>query len=262
MRFFTLITSMIGFTAFGQTSVLNEDFSNGIPSNYILINDNHVPNQIVSEYTQAWITIDNFDDEHGSVASSTSYFEPVNQADRWMIVPNLQLGAFGNILSWDMKSQDPTFPEKIKVLISTTGTNPEDFRDTLYLNSFVTTDWTQIQLNLANLGYVNQEIHVAFILNTINGFRFYMDNLKLETESDLSTKLLTQKNFVIPNPFQNTLKVLTDETITQMTLINTTGQIIKQTNETNIQTESLQSGVYIINIETQNGSFQTRVIKH
>ena len=261
MRLLTIIGSIVGFAAFGQTTLIEEDFSNGIPTNFILFNDNNTPHSSVSEYTEAWITVGNLDTAHETVASATSYFSPVGQANRWMIIPNQQLGAFGNFLSWDMSAHDISFLENLKVLISTTGTNVADFTDTLYLNRSIDTSWTNVQMNLAELGYTNQEVHIAFVLQTVDGFKFYLDNINLVSESDLSIQDLIAGDIKVSNPFKEELLIQSADEVIKISLINLNGQIILQSKDKQIDTTTMTPGVYMIQVETEKGHFKTKVVK-
>ncbi len=260
MRILTFIGSLICFASTAQTVLIDEDFSAGIPANYILINDQLSP--VHTEYNNAWIHVQNNDDiDHEDVASSTSYFSPIGRANRWMIVPNLQLGAYGNILSWDMKSKDPSFLESIKVLLSKTGTEKADFVDTLYINDMVEPDWKTIEMNIALKGFVSQTVHIAFVLQTVDGFKFLLDNLKVEKESTLKTESLEPKSFAFANPFKNYIQIKTDEVIKHISLINLSGQIVASGNQKNMATDHLTQGIYILEIETENGIFKSKVIK-
>lgn len=262
MRFLTILGSVLCFSLSAQTTLIDEDFTNGIPADYILINDGRTPNPSVSEYTEAWITIPDYDDEHGTVASATSYFTPVFRANRWMIVPNVQLGAFGNILSWDMKSQDPTFPEALRVMISTTGTEKENFTDTLYLNTFVSSEWMTKEINMALNGYANQQVHIAFILQTVDGFKLHLDNLKIVKESNLKINETFLSDVQFANPFTNELKVNSSEQIVSLSLYNLSGQVVLTTTDNILNTDMINKGMYILEIKTSNNYFKTKVLKN
>ena len=114
MKFLTLVFILLSSISFGQTPVLFDAFQTGIPLYYSMVDsDGLTPNAAVSEYTSAWISAVDPDDPTNKVASSTSYFTPAGRADRWLITPQMTLGAFGNSLSWNGKSHDATYPEAI-----------------------------------------------------------------------------------------------------------------------------------------------------
>lgn len=262
MRLITILTSLLGFSAVAQTTLVQEDFSNGIPSNFILINDNKIPHASVSEYTDAWITLEDYDAEHGNVASSTSYFNPAHQANRWMIIPSLELGPFGNVISWEMKGQDISFLESMKILISTTGTEVEDFTDTLLVNSLIDTAWSYNMFNLSQLGYDNQTIHIAFVNQTIDGYKLHLDNIVVLKESDLAVSAAQLGNFKVQNPFNESLNVITTDKILGLELIDLNGKTVRTGNESTLITSDLNAGVYLLHVNTEKGYFKTRVVKY
>ena len=115
------ILALITFSSlntFAQTTIISEDFQSGIPVSFSIVdNDGLTPNSAVAEYTSAWISIADPEDNMNMVAGSTSFFEPVGEADRWLITPLLVLGNYGNSISWDAKSHDASFPDDYLVLV-------------------------------------------------------------------------------------------------------------------------------------------------
>ena len=103
---FTL--SFFSFCSIGQTTVYSEDFQNGLPTDFTVIdNDGLTPAPAVSNYTAAWIELVDPTNTSDTIVGSTSFFSPVGQADRWLITPKIGLSDYGNILYWDAKSQIP-----------------------------------------------------------------------------------------------------------------------------------------------------------
>ena len=56
MKGILIALSLISTVAFSQTVVFNEDFQQGIPNSWMLINDNNQVSDAVNEYTDAWIS--------------------------------------------------------------------------------------------------------------------------------------------------------------------------------------------------------------
>ena len=86
---------------------------------------------MISEFTSAWITTIDPIDSTDTIAASTSYFSPAGTASRWLITPQLSLGAFGNYINWNARSHDPSFPDDYLVLVSTTDSQITSFTDTI-----------------------------------------------------------------------------------------------------------------------------------
>jgi hypothetical protein len=248
-----LILALFGcsFVAVCQTTVLLETFDAGMPVDWELINnDGNTPHPSVAEYTDAWIVVTDPDDASNQVVSSTSYFQPVDRADRWLISPNVTLGNGGNFISWYAKSHDPSFPDSYKVLLSTTGTAISDFQDTLMLVTSETPEWLKREMQIE--GFEDQSVHVAFVLTSFNGFKLYMDSIHIRIEDplDLENELLAPNAMsVFPNPTSEWVKLKSDFPIHDLQILSLNGQLVYQEenyHEQTIHVGHLQNGIYMI----------------
>lgn len=181
-------------TTRAQTEVFNEDFQGGIPSTWTILDlDSLTPHPNVSQYDTAWIATEDPDSLEDIVAGATSYFEPAGQANRWLITPQINLGAYGNILYWNAKTHDASFEDSYLVLISTTGVNPEDFTDTVGIYAFENAYWTERSINLSDSGYVSENVHVAFVLVSEDAYILYLDDVKMDVDDPVGL-LAQEKN--------------------------------------------------------------------
>ena len=71
----------------------------------------------------------------------------------------------------------------------------------------------------------------------------------------------TSRFSIYPNPATTSLTVQTDETIEQIQIFNSLGALIQTEKQTTFSIEQLPSGVYIIQFQTTQGSFNSRFIK-
>ncbi|MFA5573904.1 MAG: choice-of-anchor J domain-containing protein [Brumimicrobium sp.] len=253
--------------SFSQDTLLFDSFDlgNSLDTWELINNDGFTPAPSVSEYTEAWILKEDPDSIGNGVVSSTSFFNPVNRADRWLITPLLLVGNESNYFSWKAKSHDSSFPDSYKVMISTTGNNITDFTDTLVVVSNELPFWTERQELLDD--YVNQEIYIAFVNTTFDGFKLYLDDVYVRTNDPLSVKKESIQFDVYPNPTQDFIYVSSGTTqINHVSVINTLGEIVySSTNESNnikIDLRELNTGLYFINIETPEGNFTRKVLKN
>jgi len=225
----------------GQVPLVYETFDGGVPTDWSLINnDGNTPHPDVSEYTDAWIVVADPDDALNKVVSSTSYFQPVDRADRWLITPNVTLGGSGNFISWYGKSHDPSFPDSYKVLISNSGSNSSDFTDTLIVVTNESPDWTFHQLEIEQ--FANENVHVAFVLTTFNGFKLYLDSIDLRKEDHIS---------------------ILGEGIHSVNCLSADGKHMFSVHSLNhIDVSTLPSGIYVLIIEHNQGVLRKKLIKH
>ena len=75
----------------------------------------------------------------------------------------------------------------------------------------------------------------------------------------------TTKAIIAPNPFADTITITTEQLITKYTIVDLTGKTIVTTNsksELDVTTAALNSGIYILNLQFENGqTFTHKLIK-
>ena len=248
------ILTLISFTSLSQVVSYNEDFQNGLPLDYTIVdNDGLTVNPSVSDFSSAWHAFVDPMDPLDTIVGSTSYFEPAGQADRWLITPAITLGTFGNILYWEAMSQDASYPDGYKVLISTTTADIASFSDTVFSITGELAEWTSREVNLSDEGYNNQTVFLAFVNRTTDGFKLYLDDIKVEIEDPVALIEKNKKSFIVyPNPATNLLNV-DGEGIIQLQLIDLTGRVLATTNNNYLDVKDLNSGEYLIRVESISG---------
>jgi hypothetical protein len=260
--FFLFLVTMR--TSAQQETILFEEFNNGIPSAWTVIDgDGHTVHPSVAEFQPAWIGLEDPTDPENRIAGSTSYFEPEARAYRFLITPQITLGEYGNILSWRSRSHDPSFPDWIMVLVSTTGTEIEDFTDTLFRlnNEFPT--WTTRTINLSDSGYVGQNVYIAFVNHTNRGFKLYIDDVQVEINNPVNTPKETLAHVnIYPNPSSGIVHLASSEEIQHIEIMDVSGKIVyvQDFASTNIDLNSLQSGMYYMRITIAN-KIETKIFQ-
>lgn len=265
-KIFTLLGLLaVSTPLIGQIEIYNEDFEAGIPVTYTIVdNDGLTPNAAVAEYTEAWILKTDPLDAMNSVVSSTSYFEPVGESERWLITPAITLGSTGNVLFWDALSHDPSFPDGYRILVSRTDTQLTSFTDTLFFVFAELADgWNTRSASLSQIGLDGETVHIAFINETDNGFKLYLDNIRVEEQNPLSISESTNVTMSIyPNPAQDVITItgITEKATTS--IIGMDGKVVLRTQELKIDISSLTQGKYIVELVTENSVSRTSLIKN
>lgn len=250
---------LISGWSFGQVTLLLETFDGGLPVDWEMINnDGNTPHPSVSEYTDAWIVINDPTDPSNFVVSSTSYFQPVDRADRWLITPEIELGASGNFVSWYGKSQDPSFPDAYKVLISTSGSAIADFQDTLVLIGGESPDW--LLRNFEISGFENETIRLAFVNTTFNGFKLYLDTIHVRKEdpAHLNTVNLNDHIVLYPNPAKHQFNV--NVAASRIDVYGLDGKLHCSQDDgyAPIDISHLKKGIFMVRITTMSNEVVTR----
>lgn len=260
MRIIAFVSIIIFATSLtGQVTLLEENFdSPGLPAGWERVdNDGNTPASQVSEYTEAWIYKEDPLNTGNGTFSSTSFFDPVDRADRWLISPSITLGSSGNYISWKGLSGDPSFTDSYKIVISTTDSDITSFTDTLAIVSLESPDWFEYTESLED--YANQTIHVAFVNTTFDGFKLYLDSIHVREQDPLS--IATEEKIAVnlyPNPATEKVLIGSDQVISSVSIYSALGQEVKMIKENTTQQVSLNvldlpQGVYQIQVRLVSG---------
>lgn len=252
-------------SAHAQTTILDEDFQQGIPANWTIIkNDSYAEDTSVSEFSPGWISIVDPDNINDTIAGATSYFTVAQKASRWLISPPITVGTFGNYLKWNAKSFDPSYPDTYQVLISVTDTQISSFIDTLSRVEFEWEDWTQHEVNLSELGYSNNEtIHIAFVLETQGGFKLFLDSINIRKDDPLALgeQFFQPDVTIYPNPTSDVIQFST-ASLKQVSIYNTAGTLIYSQEKANpISMNRFDQGIYLVRMITNSGQTITKRVQ-
>ena len=255
IKLITVFTLAFASFTFSQSEILNEGFDSGIPATWTLIDvDQQIPNAQVSEYTNAWIAKPDPDSTSNITASSTSFYSPVGQADKWLITPAVTLGAYGNYMTFKAKSYDPSYPDSYKVLIST-GNQIADFQDTVALIVQETPYWIDREFELDST-FNGQTVYIAFVNTTNDGYSLFLDDIIVRKEDPLSVKtpLMVTVN-ISPNPTSQYLNISSDQTVRAYQIVSMDGKGVQNYELESVQevdVSSLKEGVYFIRLNVNN----------
>ena len=266
-KLFSVAVAFVCKIVIAQTTLLNVDFQTGIPAAFSIVDqDGNTPDISMTEFLgqNAWITLPDPEDNTNVVASATSYFSPIDTADRWLITPALNLGAFGNKISWWAKSHDPSYPDDYLVLVSHTDAEPSSFTDTIGNIEEENFEWTNRSVDLSQNGYDDSTIYIAFVLRTFDGFMLYLDDFLVEKDIDTnSTEMLSVLSInIYPNPVT---KILTIDGLPESfkgEIISFNNQLVRKFDTKSIDLEDLSAGVYFLFIKFDNQLIKVRFIKN
>ncbi|MFM7643579.1 MAG: choice-of-anchor J domain-containing protein [Sphingomonadales bacterium] len=261
--YFPLLVAFFVSQLQAQTTLLQTDFQTGIPSNYTLLNlDNQAPDPLVVEFASGWITAPDPENTSDTVAAVSSYFETADTANRWLITPALQMGGFGNFISWQAKSHDPSFPDDYLVLVSHTTNDPSAFTDTIGSVQEENFEWTFREVNLSDKGYNDSTIYIAFVLRTVDGFKLYIDDI--EVRKDDPAGLLETPFFemvVYPNPSTDFISIQNIQNISRIEILDLNGKVLLYSYQSSISVAELLSGSYLLRCTTPNGIYTKPILK-
>ncbi len=209
-----------------------------------------------SKYAAAW----------DAVPSTTG--GPTANED-WLISPPITLGLTGNNLSFWVKSLSSTYGlEKFKVGIFVGTTTPTSSSAFTVISGATAlqapyTSWAQQNYALAAT-YAGQTVRIGIQCVSADNYMFMVDDF-LVTATTLGTKEVSETASslsVYPNPTSDILNIKTDSKIKSVTVFDMSGRKVKASFENNVlNVKDLQTGTYVINVETAEGKFSERFIK-
>ncbi len=169
-----------GMAAHAQTA-FSEDFQGGsMPTGWTVIADELVNSDNYSDYNQSW-QVAQVSQDGNYAAVSISWTEPQgNDCDRWLITPAITVPSSGYSLTANLWGYTTSYPEKIRIMVSTTGTNKTDFTQVLDVVMDGTTysnGWNPVMVNLDS--YAGQNIYIAFV-NYGDGYYTFVDDVEVK----------------------------------------------------------------------------------
>ena len=151
-------------------------------------------------------------------------------------------------------------------MISKTGNSITDFTDTLVVVSDEMPIWTKHTESLEN--YLGEDIYIAFVNTTYNGFKLYLDSIYVREQDPLSVSKEKNDLAVYPNPFKDVINLSAGSAVIhKIEIYNSFGQKVEEklnknsTTQYSLTVDHLESGIYFIYVETSLGVLRKKIIK-
>lgn len=233
-----------------------EDFSSGIPATWTNVDvDGLTPNSAVSEFVGGWIWRTTSTD---SVAACSSYFQDtIANAEDYLITPRLTLATLSKF-SWEARSVDASYPEGYIVMISTDSVY-SSFTDTIHVELIEDYLWNRKSINLDTMGYANQDVFIAFLHNSQNGFILELDNVMLETSDFASLESTEEPRIQLyPNPASNWLSISGE--FEQAEIHSLDGKLYHSFKTIETDVSQLPAGMFLVTVYTKDAVHTERLI--
>ncbi|MCG2611581.1 T9SS type A sorting domain-containing protein [Flavobacterium sp. SM15] len=193
---------------------------------------------------------------------------PINGNDDWVITPQIQLGASGNMLSFWAKSCDATYPdEKFNVWVSTTDTNPASFTQVMATETTMAGPFVEYTLDLD--AYQGQNIYIGIHCISEDQFGFMFDDFKVTRDALSTSDFVSSKLAVYPNPANNVVSISNQSNvqINKVSVTDVNGRVVKTMNfdsvaDARVNVSDLNTGVYFLNIDTNEGTATKKIVKN
>jgi hypothetical protein len=258
--YFVFIALILTSISYGQaTTLLSEDFQGVFPSGWTTVNnDGLTPDTNVSFITDAWVITPDLDapTSGDSVITSTSWYSPTGTSDDWLITPAITLGAFGNKFSFKAKSLDGSFPDGFEVYASQFNSIDSFIaHDTLLIVAAESPSWTTYDFSLDSSGLTGQTVFIAFRNNSSDQFLLSLDDVYVGKEHPLNLednrpKLMAK---MFPNPVISQLYTQVNGTFINLEITSMDGKFVLSSNSPSVDVTNLNSGMYIVKINSSIG---------
>jgi hypothetical protein len=210
-------------------------------------------------------------DKHMVCFAATSTPTPPAINNDWLISPQITLGASGNTLTFWAKACDATYgAEKFKVGISTGNTTSNVTllsAGTITIPSSIS--WVQYTYTVP-ASFDGQSVYFSINCVSEDQFGFAVDDFKVTTTAVASTESFFTNNFSIyPNPANNVLNLSVKNglIVDEITMVDINGRTVKTVantldSEIEINVSDLTSGVYLLNVKTDEGVATSKFVKN
>ena len=167
---------------FDDITVVNEVGS--LPDGWLMYGDRNTNVSNFALFGSGWI-VSNVESPNQAAASVSAINESGN-CDRWLVTPAIQIPSTDYALTFRAYVPEANGTEKLRVMVSTTGTEKADFSTTLRDIIFdgtngTTAGWCNFNLPLSD--FAGQHVHVTFVNHGHNYFVF-LDNVKVSIPHD------------------------------------------------------------------------------
>ncbi len=183
IRSFILI-SLSGFSIHAQTcggsALLSQDFANGIPGNWNILNLDGLTlasSTISYGFTGQWQSYDHLGQK---CAVNCSNFTTAGNANDYLISPAITIPIGTTCLSWKASADSPYNPEDYQVRISTTSPTQAGMQANapLLIVTGELPNWTEHSIDLSS--FAGQTVYIGFWC-TAAGWALYLDDIRVST---------------------------------------------------------------------------------
>jgi len=158
-----------------------------------------------------------------------------------------------------IKSKSRTPPSKDSVIFYLA-----DYRNADNTKDYIIKNWAYVDLSI--LGVFDT---ISFKLESTDVGQFGMntpaffciDNLEYDVITGIKENLKNNSFSVYPNPSSNIINIDFNERFSTIRVIDIQGKMVLQSNQKTIDINELENGIYVVQIETENGVLNSKFVK-
>jgi hypothetical protein len=190
----------------------------------------------------------------------------------WLVSPVITLGTSNNELRFWVKSLSDCYGlEKYRVGVYVGTGTPTAANFTIISGvAALTAPYLTWEEKIFSLNaYSNQSIRIGIRCTTADAYMFMVDDFKVTSSNLKVDEFFSNKFSTYPNPATNSVTVANNDNIllTNIVITDINGRNVKEVkvnnvSETEINISDLTSGIYFMNIDTDNGKAVKKIIKN
>lgn len=179
----------------------------------------------------------------------------------YLISPKLLLGDDAKISMWVKSYTDKYGLEEYNVLVSTTDMSPASFQLVAGPIEAPADAWTNVEYDLS--AYTGQQAYVAIQCVSNDKFMFMVDDISITFSTGTHNMNVADQFRIYPNPANDMLNINGKSKIISLSLINTNGQVVLQSNvnstDYSINVSNVPTGLYMLRLTTNEGVMTSKV---
>ena len=160
------------------------------------------------------------------------------------------------------------YSDNVKILLATTGNAIADFTNTIATVNYLAADSGWVYYSYSLDSYAGQSVYIAFneyVADNYNdGAAVSLDNVVLGSGSGVNEKPANVLLNIYPNPTVDFINIDSYKEIVRVKLFNSLGQLVNDEmingNHAQINASSYNSGMYLISVETTEGTTVKKVL--
>jgi hypothetical protein len=139
-----------------------------------------------------------------------------------------------------------------------------DYRNSDNSKDYILKDWAYA--DLSKFGYVDS---ISFKLESTDVGQFGMntpaffciDNFEYDVKTSMNEVANKSMFSIYPNPSSSSINIDFNERFSMIRIIDIQGKLILQSRQKNIDINSLENGIYMVQLETENGVLNNKFVK-
>lgn len=257
----TLSYRFRGFTA--QAPFHFFDYEEGVlpEGSKVVVMDNATVNSNLEDLFPggvAWNTVEI--NEHALyghwMLGGASYLSASVEADRWFILPQLDLTNRNAHFIWTATSMDPDFPEKYEVLVSDKGDDIADFEPVMAVDQ--ESPSTDPAVRGVSLTAYSKPVYIAFRLRTTDGFVLTLDNMGVYGDITQGVVAASSDREEVSMRIAEDVLVIGGTDVESLRIYSPSGALMMSVEGRRAELSMLSKGVYVVMIRTMDGKVINR----